>query len=168
MARRGRTAVGLLTAIVLTCLAVGPASAASRDAGPGTRVATGTFVVTWFDNAVYAELPDGSTLSRFRATDDVSGDFTGSGGAEAQMLNRADGTTEHTGLILFTGRLDGRSGGFVVRTTGSSDGTSSRSDWTVLPGSGTGELRGIRGHGVETGEQSEGWLAHYRLSYRLG
>ncbi|MEU6488680.1 DUF3224 domain-containing protein [Streptomyces sp. NPDC046887] len=53
-----------------------------------------------------------------------------------------------TGMELLAGRLDGRAGSFVIeqQATFGEDG-SVRATFTVVPGSGTGELAGLRGEG---------------------
>ena len=70
----------------------------------------------------------------------------------------------YTGFERFTGALDGRQGTFVLRHVATAvDGDQSLS-WTVLPGSGTGELRGIRGEGgIVVGEDGHSWHLDYEL-----
>ncbi|WP_029430672.1 DUF3224 domain-containing protein [Blastococcus sp. URHD0036] len=46
---------------------------------------------------------------------------------------------------LVTGTLEGRTGTFVVQHSGVVDGADSRASGVVLPGTGTGELSGLRG-----------------------
>jgi hypothetical protein len=41
----------------------------------------------------------------------------------------------------------GRSGTFLLRDAGTVDGDIVSGDWFVIPGSGTGELAGLRGEG---------------------
>jgi len=57
----------------------------------------------------------------------------------------SDGTASYVGLMRVVGRIGERSGSFVLRGGGSYDGARARIDLTVVPGSGTGELAGIRG-----------------------
>ena len=52
----------------------------------------------------------------------------------------------YSGLERITGSLDGKSGSFVVQMTGKFDGSVATGDWTIVPGSGTGELKGLRGN----------------------
>jgi hypothetical protein len=162
-----RLRISAAAVLAMTMAAVTTRAAAAPM--PGTRVAEGTFKVVHFTNDTYKELPDGASLSRFSAVDAFEGDITGRGEAEAQMFNRADGTTRDVGYILIIGKLGGRSGTFVVETVGAFDGKSVTSAWRVVPGTGTGELRGLHGEGVETAEPTtDGWLAHYRLTYHFG
>ncbi|MBV8933245.1 MAG: DUF3224 domain-containing protein [Kutzneria sp.] len=153
---------------VLAQITIWGTTAASAQAHPSPRqhqVAEGSFIVTHWTSEPYQTTPDGATLSRFSCTDTIQGDVRGDGSAEAQMFNRLDGGTSYAGMILITGQLAGRSGSFIVQTVGTSVGTASSSTWTVVPGSGTGELRDLRGDGVEIGSETEGWRAHYRLDY---
>jgi hypothetical protein len=51
------------------------------------------------------------------------------------------------GLERVTAKLGGKSGSFVLEHSGADDGNEARTRLTILPGSGTGELSGIRGDG---------------------
>ncbi|WP_411136055.1 DUF3224 domain-containing protein [Streptomyces sp. C10] len=83
---------------------------------------------------------------------------TFSGGIEAadttceySIVYVTEKTGTFTGMEMLAGRLDGRAGGFVVEERGSfgADG-SVRCTFEVVPGSGTGELTGLRGTGSFT------------------
>lgn len=52
----------------------------------------------------------------------------------------------------------------MLRIIGTFDGTGSRATWEVVPGSGTGELRGIGGTG---GFESSGETTSYTLDYAI-
>ncbi len=60
--------------------------------------------------------------------------------------------------------VGGRPGTFVLRISGTFDGTGARATWNVVPGSGTGELRGISGTG---GFETSGDTTTYTLDYTL-
>jgi hypothetical protein len=60
----------------------------------------------------------------------------------------ADDSSTYVALLSVEGSLDGRSGGFAMTGNGTYDGTASRLELSVVPGSGTGELAGIRGTGT--------------------
>jgi hypothetical protein len=64
------------------------------------------------------------------------------------------------------GRLGGRSGSFVVETNGVYEGGEARTTWSVVPGSGTGELAGLRGEGGAVAPG--GPNGTYTLDYDLG
>jgi hypothetical protein len=108
----------------------------------------GVFEVTsWSEEAA-----PGLEGTRKVATARIGQRFTG--GVEAEtiadmvMTYAEDGTAEFVGYQRVHGRIAGRSGTFVLRGTGRYDGTEARTELEVLPGSGTGELVGVRGHGL--------------------
>ncbi|NLU65924.1 DUF3224 domain-containing protein [Streptomyces sp. HNM0574] len=76
-------------------------------------------------------------------------------------------TGTFTGLQLFAGRLDGREGAFTVEERGGfgEDGTV-HGTFTVVPGSGTGELTGLRGTGGFTARHGEPSVP-YTFDYEL-
>jgi len=64
------------------------------------------------------------------------------------MCYRPDQTAEFVGLQRIVGRIEGRFGSFVLlQTEGVFDGKVATGRLTVVPGSGTGELEGLRGGG---------------------
>ncbi|TDB78124.1 DUF3224 domain-containing protein [Micromonospora sp. KC723] len=167
-ARRRRWTAGVVGVLALAATA-GGAQASPNDVGPRVRVATGTFSVTEFSIVPYQQLDNGAALNRFHASDVFQGDIKGTGSAEAQMLTRPDGTSNEAGLIHVVGSLHGRRGSFVIQTISSSDGNTARSSWTVLEGTGTGQLTGLKGRGSETAVNNGGsWSARYELNYYFG
>jgi hypothetical protein len=44
--------------------------------------------------------------------------------------------------------IEGRRGSFLLQDAGTLEGNTVRGDWFVVPGSGTGELTGLRGEGA--------------------
>ena len=106
-------------------------------------------------------------LSRMTATDLFHGDVEGEARAEFVALLREDGSSSFAGLYVVRGSVGQRRGSFVLHATGWSgaDGTS-RGSWSVVDGSGTGELAGLRGTGgfvYQAGGQSS-----LTLDYDLG
>jgi hypothetical protein len=63
------------------------------------------------------------------------------------MAYRADKTALFVGLQHVAGRLGERSGEFVLETSETFDGGVAEGEWSVVPGSGSGELRGLTGSG---------------------
>lgn len=112
-----------------------------------SRHATGTFEVTSWDEQTYAELEGGGKLTRASVAQAFTGDIDGEGAVEYLMCYREDGTASVVGLQRIDGRVGDRAGSFVVQSTGSFDGREARGSLLVVPGSGTGELRGLRGEG---------------------
>jgi hypothetical protein len=63
------------------------------------------------------------------------------------MAYRSDQTARFIGLQHVAGRLGDRSGEFVLEASGTFDGKVAEGEWSVVPGSATGELAGLRGTG---------------------
>ena len=126
--------------------------------------AKGEFNVTKWDEETYAELESGK-LTRAEIAADLAGDLAGAGSVTWLMCYRADGTAEYIGYLNVDGSLDGRSGGFVVSTSGAFDGEVASGPWTIVEGSGRGELSGIRGSG--SFDSPHGGTATYRLTYQV-
>lgn len=77
-------------------------------------------------------------------------------------------TGSTTGMEMLSGRLDGREGAFVLEERGSfdADGTV-HCTFDVVPGSGTGELTGLRGSGSFTYRHGDSAFP-YTFTYELG
>jgi len=113
-----------------------------------TTHAEGTFKLASWDEKTYQKLDGDAKLTRTSVTQNFSGDLEGTGSWEALMCYAEDGTASYVGYERMVGQLGGRRGSFVLQTVGSYDGTEARSSWSVVPGSGTDELRGLRGEGT--------------------
>jgi hypothetical protein len=127
--------------------------------------AEGTFALTSWDEGTYAELDTGGKMTRATITQDFIGDLEGACSWESLMCYRADGTADYIGLARMTGRLGQRSGSFVLQTSGTFDGNEAKTDWEVVPGSGSGELTGLRGRG--SAAAPHGPNGSYTLEYDL-
>jgi Protein of unknown function (DUF3224) len=95
----------------------------------------------------YAELENGGGLSQASVTQAVEGGIEGKGSVEWLMCHRPDKTADFVGLQRIIGRVDGRTGSFVLQSNGVFDGSEARGSLSVIPGSGTDQLRGIAGSG---------------------
>ncbi|HEX9435558.1 MAG TPA: DUF3224 domain-containing protein [Candidatus Limnocylindria bacterium] len=109
--------------------------------------ARGEFSVESWDEKTYQELEGGAKLTRAHIRQRFTGDLEGQGDWEALMCYRTDGTATYVGFVRIEGRLGGRSGTFVARTTGGYDGKEARWSLSVVAGSGTGELEELAGDG---------------------
>ena len=64
----------------------------------------------------------------------------------------------------FTGKLSGRHGTFVLQGKETVENGKIKATWFVVPGSGTGNLSGLRGEGGfegDFGKGSDGWLDYW-------
>jgi hypothetical protein len=128
--------------------------------------AKGSFQVSRWEENPYEEIDGGSKLTKVSIGQDFSGDLEAALAWEGQMYYRPDGTAVYTGLQRFVGTLDGREGSFVATTSGGYDGETATTDWTVVSGSGTGDLAGIEGTGTASAGAGSGGT--FRFDYELG
>jgi uncharacterized protein DUF3224 len=125
--------------------------------------AAGSFTVASWQEEAYEEPADGGKLTRATVTLALDGALDGEAAMQWLMAYRADGTAAFVGLARLTGAVDGRRGSLVLQNTGEFDGTVARGTWSVVEGSGTGDLSGISGAGgFEAGQ-----AATYTLEYQL-
>lgn len=111
-------------------------------------LAKAMFKISAWDEKPYEELESGGKLTRASVKQSFSGDIEGEGAVEWLMCYRPDETADFIGLQRVAGRVGERSGSFVLmQTDGTFDGTEAKGGLSVVPGSGTGELRGLRGEG---------------------
>jgi hypothetical protein len=113
----------------------------------GTKADVTVSIQGW-DEHPYAEVEGGGKLTRASVAQALSGGIEGEAAAEWLMCYRPDETADFVGLQRVTGRIGDREGSFVlVHSGGSFDGEAATAELTVVAGSGTGELEGLRGSG---------------------
>lgn len=106
-----------------------------------------SFTIDSWDGTAYDEPADGPPLGRATLTKTYSGGLTGT--STAEMLSaQGDGGAAYLAQERIVGRLGDRSGSFVLQHGASGGSGSEPRQWAfVVPGSGTGELAGLRGEG---------------------
>jgi hypothetical protein len=128
--------------------------------------ATGTFKIKSWDESPYAEFDGGRKLTRASVEEAFSGDIEGDGAVEWLMCYRPDETADFVGLQRIVGKIGDRSGSFVLQMSGVFDGKVAKADWTVVAGSGTGELDELSGSGEFNAPM--GGEPSVTLEYELG
>jgi len=88
-----------------------------------------------------------------------SGDIDGESTVRALQLLRTDTWASFVSVQRFRGRLGGREGTFVLQGSEIVANGTITATWFVVPGSGTGELCGLRGEGGFAGEFGKGSIA---------
>jgi hypothetical protein len=129
-----------------------------------TISATGTFRAKSWDEGPWAEDQRGPKLTHAKVTYDYSGDIEGECASQSLMCYPEESRATFAGFDRVVGRLAGRSGAFVLEATGSFENGAATTTWTVVPGSGTGELTGLRGTGGYVAGSGESDV-QYRLDY---
>jgi hypothetical protein len=128
--------------------------------------AEGTFSTKGYREEPYNEV-DGQKLAHASQTDLFHGDLQAEGTLEYLVAYREDGSALFVGLERVVGRLGQRSGSFALQSSGTyQPGQPMDCTWTVVPGSGTGELQGLTGGGgytFEPGERTIPFSLHYDL-----
>lgn len=109
--------------------------------------ANARFAIKHWDEKPYSEGADLPKLTRASVHKTYTGDMTGDGHVEYLMMYRNDGSASLVGLERVTVNLGGKSGSFVLQRTGVFEGGQAKESYSVIPGSGTGELRGLAGEG---------------------
>jgi hypothetical protein len=128
--------------------------------------ARGSFEVTSWNEDTYEELDGGVRLTRASVEQRFTGDIAGEGAVQWLMSYRSDGTAHFVGLQRITGSVGKRTGSFLVETSGEFDGTEATGAWSVVTGSGTAGLEGLRGTG--NFRAPHGSNATFELEYELG
>ena len=129
------------------------------------RSAHARFAIESWDEKPWSEEPDRPKLTRASVTRTFSGDIEGQGEVEYLMMYRPDGSANFVGLERFAGRLAGKAGTFVLQRTGVFESGQAKETYSVIPGSGTGELRGLKGDG--TSAVGHGTEHPFVLSYEV-
>ena len=129
------------------------------------KKATGQFKISGGHEETYADRSPGR-LTRAGGAQKFSGDIQGDGRIDWLMCYREDRSAEFVGMQLIDGTLDGRRGEFVMTSVGGHDGVRSKGTWTVVSGSGRGDLAGIMGSGSWLA--GPGPQATFELTYAFG
>ena len=122
------------------------------------RHATGAVDVKSYQTTPYDQPAEGPALVRVHVVETFSGDIEGEGVAELLATTRGEDQASFVGVERVTGSLGGRFGTFVLQDQGMLKGTTASGTWHVVPGSGTGELSGLRGEGgfeAELGQRAD-------------
>src|SRR5690349_19974797 len=129
------------------------------------QTANARFAITSWDEKPYAEGPDQPRLTRASVAKKLTGDIDGESHTEYLMMYRADGTATFVGLERVVGRVAGKAGSFVMQRVGSFEGGQAKETYEVIPGSGSAELRSMRGDGRSS--VGHGMEHPFTLSYAL-
>lgn len=88
----------------------------------------------------------GPALVEIHITETFSGDLQGESAVRA-LQSRDDKSASMVSVQRFRGALGGRQGTFVLQRSEMVENGTITAKWVVVPGSGTGELTGLRGEG---------------------
>jgi hypothetical protein len=127
------------------------------------QTANARFTIIGWDEKPYNDGPPKLTKASVAKT--YAGDIEGEGHVEYLMMYRTDGTASFVGLERIAGRIAGRTGTCVLQRAGVYEGGQAKESYSVIAGSGTGDLQGLRGEGNSAvGHEKE---HAFDLSYEL-
>jgi hypothetical protein len=115
-----------------------------------THTANARFAIKSWDEKPYSEGQDLPKMTRASVTKTFTGDIAGDSQVEYLMIYRSDGTATFVGLERITGRIGNRTGSFVLQRIGVFEGGQAKESYSVVPGSATGDLRGMLGEGTSS------------------
>ena len=119
----------------------------THSTSPERTHATGKIDVKTYEPAPYDQRNDGPALVKIHVVEDFSGDIQGEGVATFLQTTIGDDEASFVGVERVAGNLGGRAGTFVLQDQGTVKASVVSGDWFVVPGSGTGDLEGLRGEG---------------------
>ncbi len=129
------------------------------------HVANARFAIKAWDEKPYSEGPDLPKMTRAAVTKTFTGDITGEGHVQYLMMYAADGSATFVGLERIVGTVAGKTGSFVLQRSGVFENGTAKETYSVVPGSGTGELKNLRGEG--TSAVGHGMEHPLTLNYEL-
>jgi hypothetical protein len=103
-------------------------------------------------------------LMEIRLSETFTGDIDGGSPVRALQVLRDDHSASLVSVQRFHGKLGGRQGTFVIQGQEIVENGKIKATWFVVPGSGTGDLSGLRGEGGfegDFGKASEGTLDYW-------
>lgn len=107
--------------------------------------ANATFKIDSWNDTPWDQIPDGHTLGRASVKKTFHGEMEGTSAAELVLSRGPDDSAAYVAIERIDARLGDRTGTFVLMHAATADASGQRGDWQIVPGSGTGELRGLRG-----------------------
>lgn len=110
-----------------------------------SKQAKATFEIKSWDEKPFHEGEGLPKITRAIVAKTFAGEIEGTGTLEYLMMYRDDGSASFVGMERIIGRVGGKSGSFVLQHSGVFEAGLAKSTCPIVPGSGTGELRGIRG-----------------------
>jgi hypothetical protein len=151
----------LFASTVIALALLSPPASAQQKETPMTHHAHGTFTV----NIQPLTPAPAEGLGRYSIDKQIHGDLEAT--TKGEMLSGGDpkqGAAGYVAIEVVTGTLAGKRGSFALQHSATMDQNGLKMSVTIVPGSGTGELKGIAGaftiH-IENGQHS------YDLEYTL-
>ena len=136
-----------------------------RSQAEPRRSARATITVQDSEARVYDQT-ESPVLVEIRLNETFAGEIDGESPVRALQIVRDERCACLVNVQQFRGKLNGRQGTFVLQGSEIVENGNIKATWFVVPGSGTGELAGLRGEGGFEGEFGKGSAG--RLGSRRG
>lgn len=134
------------------------------DSNLKRRRATGRTDVKTYAATPFDERADAPSLVEVNLTETFRGDIEGESSVRVLQVANPDGSMTFVGLQRVRGSVGGRAGSFLLQPSGKVLGKQTDAEWFVVPGSGSGDLKGLRGAGgfkAQLGQHGSYWLDYY-------
>ena len=123
------------------------------------------FKITGWQEDILTEIKEGGKIVKAHVTKAYTGELIGEGVVEYLMAYNSDGSARFVGYESFSGVIKDKSGNLVFEHTGTFKDGMVDSEWTIVPGSASGDLLGISGTvNFKAGHQEEYQVS---LNYNL-
>ncbi len=126
------------------------------QAKPRTRARAEAKIAVQSSEAKPYDQTASPTLMEIRLSEAFTGDIDGESPVRALQVLRDDKSACLVSLQRFRGKLGGRQGTFVLQGSEIVENGKIKATWFVVPGSGTGDLSGLRGEGGFEGDFGKG------------
>jgi hypothetical protein len=123
---------------------------------PRTRARAQAKITVQHSEATPYDQTEGPALMEIRLSETFTGDIEGGSTVRALQALRKDQSASFVSMQRVRGRLGGRQGTFVLQGSEIVENGKITATWFVVPGSGTGDLSGLRGEGGFVGEFGKG------------
>jgi hypothetical protein len=159
-----RRAVASLTILCLSALLAAMAESGKETEHMNPARARAKTTITVQSSEVKPYETTSPKLAEIQISEKFSGDIDGESSVRALQVQRDDRSASMISMQRFTGKLAGRNGTFVLQGKETVENGKIKATWFVVPGSGRGDLSGLRGEGGfegDFGKGSDGWLDYW-------
>jgi hypothetical protein len=126
------------------------------ETGPRQRARAQATITVHSSEVTPYDQTMGPALMEVRLMETFSGDIEGESPVRALQMLRGDQSAALVSLQRVRGKLGGRQGSFVLQGSEIVERGKITATWFVVPGSGTGDLSGLRGEGGFEGHFGQG------------
>lgn len=123
-----------------------------------------SFKIESWDESGFSKSDEGPQLNRASVTQWYSGALEASGTLEYLTTTFKNDFSKFIGIEEIIGKLEGKSGSFLLQHTGTHEDGEAKSTFEIIPHSGTGELKGISGSGPFEAKHDE---STFKLFYEF-